>query len=141
MVERIAFFDQTNRNLALFVESARLEPHRIGKMPPQDKVPYLLMQYVFARENSGEEEARPRFWVIENNPEEFLKTAQKLKEDCENDMSFFQADLVKDFFNSLTLVELEAETPSDTVDRETGIRIAKITKGQFAFTTHPTPAS
>ena len=89
-------------------------------------------------ENSGEE-AKPRLWVIENNPREFLKATQKFEEDLEKDIPLFQADLVKDFFRSLTLVKLEAETPSDTVDRLTGIRVVSLDIRKGPYPMHPTP--
>lgn len=141
MTERIAFIDQTSRGIASFIESARLEPRTINKMLPQDKVSYLLMAYsecLSALENSGEE-AIPHLWVIENNPKEFLKAAQELEKDYRKDTSLFSVNCVRDFFHSLTLVKLEAETHSDTVDEKTGIRVVGLTKGQFAFPMHPTP--
>lgn len=160
--ERLAFVGQIDKKLKIFLQQANLTPIEIPKdMPPKDKPSYIFEEYlsilerrrkyVYTRNSvrvddrdhieDGEQEL---FWVIEDNQEEFLESAIKLAKTKPTDIFSFNRQLdLRDFFNSLILIKLNSETPCDTIDPQTGIRIARITDAEIERSRqiHPTPNS
>lgn len=147
--QRVAYFDGTrgNSGLSSFIECSDLKPQDMGEMSPQQRVSYLFSDYLFAINNPGEEKKEPHFWLIEDNPAEFLEAVREKHDALEknktsrDDLAIRLLKYWKPFLESLTLIKLNSKTYSDIVSKETGIRVVKLKEGQTRFPSHPTPNS
>ena len=84
-------------------------------------------------EKPNQSDQQPEYLIFQATKGEILNA---VKEVLRN-----QNGKAKVYFESLVLVTPEAEANSDTIDKETGIRVVDIQKGEVRFRTHPTPNS
>lgn len=138
MIERrLAFVGNTHKDPTPFIKNSNLE--YAGHLPngetPRDKLLFLADAHSLTLEENGGQ-SKP-LWVIDDRPEEFLKTAQTML----NDPNETSRKLIKSLCEKLILIKLETDQPSFTLDQKTGIRVAEIIGGQYVFPMHPTPNS
>ena len=138
MVERLIFVG-TNKpqSLESFIRSVNLSSlSPLPDEPPRNQLLFLADQRRLSLNKNSEESNLP-ILVIDDRIEQLLRTAQAML----NDDNEVVRQAIENLSGALCLVKLEANTSSSIVDRETGIRVVGIMKGQSAFPMHPTPAS
>jgi len=137
MTERLIFVGQTRGDPAHFLQSANLNnPSPLPDETPKNQLLFLADRHRLSLNENGEE-SKPPILVIEDRTEQMLQTANAMLKDP--DKTSRQA--IENLSGALILVKLETKTHSVSVDKETGIRVANIAKGQYAFPVHPTPNS
>ena len=136
MKERLVFIGNTIKDPNPFIETAKFEPAtHLSKKTPKERLESIMTEVTrivmerTVKEDYGGEPTHA--WIIEDNPQEILQAARDL---------MVNTDFIEVLFSTMTLVKLEAETHSDRVEEETGMRVVHFTKSETSFPTHPTPA-
>jgi len=124
---RIAIIKPTDQ----FLQQAGIQAQKLN-VPIQEQLVTLVSTSTANQELQPKEE-RPEYLVFDASKEEFLRAAEATLGLAD--------DAARTYFQSLTLVNPNAEVNHKSIDPNTGIRIIDIKKGQTPFPIHPTPNS
>lgn len=139
--ERVVFIGTTKQNPEPFMQGSGFKSAiDISQPDPEGKLFSLFVEYIaredFENQNSEDKSSRlkPSTLLIEDNAQELLDAAKTFPFGVKGGKS-------TEFFQTLTIFRLGADTHSDIIDKDTGIRVVNIVKGESAFPMHPTPNS
>lgn len=136
MIERrLVFVGKTESDPTPFIESAGLEcaGHLPDDETPENKLIFLAnVRHVTP---GGNDQQSDPLFTIDDSPEELLRAAHAML----NDPNEVARQAIQRLSGALTVMKLEANTPSDTVDSLTGIRVVLLDSRKGPYPMHPTP--